>query len=64
MAILEPYLVVNESSILKSSSATGQVSLEMRVNLSGVFIHQIERISGELGTSSHFALHQEGVVRA
>lgn len=64
IALVVAYLIINEAGILGSSSAIGKVSLATAANLSRVFVHQIEKISRELGTPSAFAFHQEGVVGA
>ena len=57
------YLVVDEASILGSLSVMEKVIIRTVAYLSSMIVHQIERISRELGASSAFPLYQEAVVR-
>ena len=56
------YLVVDEAGILGLLSVIIQEGLRGAIYLSRMFVHQIERVSRELGASSAFALYQEGIV--
>lgn len=60
--IAESYLVVDEAGMLGLLSVIYQEGLRTAVYLSRMFVHQIERVSRELGASSAFALYQEGIV--